>query len=81
MAFVIYGGTNLVNIQVSSLTASQGEVIVGIKNSDGSGIYCQTGRAVSGGNDFNHDGIPDVMIGVSFSSSSTPNSDCNLLFS
>ena len=64
-AYIIFGGADLVNILVNSMTSSQGMGIVGIKNTDGSGIYCQTGWTVSGGSDFNHDGIPDVVIGVS----------------
>jgi hypothetical protein len=64
IAYIIYGGSNLVNIQTSALTASQGLAIVGIKNTDDSGIYSVTGTSVSGGGDFNHDGLPDVIVGA-----------------
>ncbi len=52
VAFIIYGSSRtLTSIQLDSLTSSQGKKIFGIKNTNST--YCQTGKSVSGGFDFN----------------------------
>eukprot|EP01040_Poterioochromonas_malhamensis_P007730 gene7730-8348_t len=64
VAFIIYGSSRtLTSIQLDSLTSSQGKKIFGIKNTNST--YCQTGKSVSGGFDFNRDGLSDVVIGAS----------------
>lgn len=55
-AFIIYGVVNKVNLQLNSLTASQGKYIIGIKNTNKANGYCQTGSMVGGAFDFNRDG-------------------------
>jgi hypothetical protein len=65
IVYVIFGGKSLVNIHVdSSFTASQGVQIIGIKNKPNTDYYSSTGTSVSGGGDFNHDGIADVILGA-----------------
>lgn len=61
---MIYGSKTLLNIALSSLTATQGLQIIGIKNTNTDNGYCNTGYAVSGGIDFNRDGFPDVLVGA-----------------
>eukprot|EP01040_Poterioochromonas_malhamensis_P007726 gene7726-8344_t len=65
VAFIIYGSSStMTTIQLSTLTASQGKEIIGIKNTGKESNYCQTGKSVSGGFDFNRDGLSDVVIGA-----------------
>ena len=60
-AYIIYGGTNLSNIDLSTLTSTQGIIIQGDTDFD------QAGRSVSAAGDVNGDGIDDVIIGAPFS--------------
>jgi hypothetical protein len=57
-AYVIYGGSNLGNIALSSLTTSQGIYLYGV----GSNFF--TGFSVSGAGDFNGDGYDDILVGA-----------------
>jgi hypothetical protein len=56
IAYIIYGGINLNNIDIATLTSSQG-----ISVSGGSGSF---GNSVSQAGDVNHDGYADVVIGA-----------------
>jgi hypothetical protein len=59
-AYVIYGGptSNLININLTSLTSSQGFTITGINNQE------FTGSSVSSAGDINNDGYDDMIIGA-----------------
>ena len=57
-AYIIYGGTNLSNIDLTTLTSSQGLIIQGDAAGD------NAGRSVSAAGDINGDGIDDVIIGA-----------------
>jgi hypothetical protein len=66
-AVILYGSSgSLTNIQLNSLTAKQGKLFLGIKNKNSYSGYCETGFSVSGGSDFNRDGLSDVVIGAPF---------------
>lgn len=54
VAFIIYGSSStMTTILLSTLSSSQGKEIIGIKNTGKESNYCQTGKSVSGGFDFN----------------------------
>ena len=59
-AYIVYGGTNLANIDLSTLTSAQGILI------EGDFIGDSTGFSVSNAGDVNADGIDDVIIGAPF---------------
>jgi hypothetical protein len=64
---ILYGSSgSLTNIQLNSLTAKQGKLFLGIKNKNSNSGYCETGFSVSGGSDYNRDGLSDVVIGAPF---------------
>jgi hypothetical protein len=58
VSYVIYGGSNLINIDVSSLTAEQGFYVTGVNPRD------QSALSVSGAGDVNGDGFDDIIIGA-----------------
>ena len=55
--YVIFGTDNPVNIDLSSLSSTQGFSIIGVSSGNGCGI------AVSGLGDINNDGLDDIVIG------------------
>jgi len=57
-AYIVYGGTSMINVDLGVLTGSNGFVMVG----DAS--YDYTGKSVSGAGDLNGDGYDDVVIGA-----------------
>ncbi|MDX2050003.1 MAG: hypothetical protein SFT93_02345, partial [Rickettsiaceae bacterium] len=57
-AYVIYGGSSLSNINLASLTSSQGFTVDGINTND------HTGVSVSSAGDVNKDGYSDMIIGA-----------------
>lgn len=57
-AYVIYGSATPSNVDLASLTASQGFEVIGAVNAS------YAGYAVSSAGDFNNDGITDVIIGA-----------------
>ncbi|MDX2050548.1 MAG: FG-GAP-like repeat-containing protein, partial [Rickettsiaceae bacterium] len=57
-AYVIYGGSSLQNINLASLTSSQGFWVQGINT------YDRTGSSVSSAGDINKDGYSDMIIGA-----------------
>jgi hypothetical protein len=65
IVYVIYGGSSLANINLASLTASQGFTLTGA----GSNYY--TGLSVSTAGDINNDGYDDMIIGATGYSGST----------
>lgn len=56
--FIIYGGKNLVNIDLASITTSQGIAIIGESATDFNGF------SVSSAGDFNGDGYYDIISGA-----------------
>jgi len=67
-AYIVYGSTSITNIDLSTLTSSQGIIIQGENDFD------QAGRSVSAAGDVNGDGIDDVIIGAPSSDGTTGNS-------
>jgi hypothetical protein len=57
-AYLIYGGSSLGNISLSTLNSSQGFSITGIADGD------YTGYSVCDGGDVNNDGYDDMLIGA-----------------
>jgi hypothetical protein len=55
---VVFGGTNLVDIDLPSLNETQGFLIAGINQGDGAG------RSVSAAGDVNGDGFDDLTVGA-----------------
>ena len=59
-AYVIFGGNNLTDIDVTNLTSSQGFFIQGANQFD------DLGTSLSGGQDVNDDGFDDLIVGIQF---------------
>ncbi|CAN7250637.1 hypothetical protein [Aminobacter aminovorans] len=57
-AYVVFGGTSPVNIDLTTLTAAQGIIIQGDASDD------QAGRSVSSAGDVNGDGFDDLIVGA-----------------
>jgi hypothetical protein len=65
ISYVIYGSSNLANIDLSAFTSSQGFLIYGNDTDYRSGLR------VSKAGDINGDGYPDILIGAYVASSNT----------
>eukprot|EP01034_Spumella_vulgaris_P029839 gene29839-36959_t len=66
--YIIYGGSDMANIDLSSSTSftkAQGILITGASEGD------QCGISVSSAGDYNFDGYPDVIIGCPYAGSNT----------